>query len=252
LTIADGAGNNAITLRYKTGVYTDEQFIRAKLQADVIVDGQSHGVGICVRATDKDDLGYYVSLTDTASSANPRFVIGKGAIDATPLTISTSDYAVATDYIVELAVHTPQGGSDAQITARIYNGTTGDFLEEITALDTTTVIESGFIGMFSGAVSAGHAVVTGTFDDFEEFYGHGAYFHITDPTTDIVRFIPGRTPGTGDVLKAYYYLPFTGAWDSKQSLIIIAMLNREVETNFDLSVSPEIDDFLQIARVSEV
>lgn len=197
--------------------------------------------GICCRTTDNNTLGYWAGIHHNGT--NTRFVIGKDiAIVATGTYTSPVQ---ATQYLVQFAVQ--DSGANVKLSARFFDSTMATLHDSLTYTDTTAVIATGDIGFFAGAVAGISNDCLGTFDVFKENYGYGAYTHVQS-APDYIDFIPGRAP-SGTVY-ANYFKPFIGDWDSKQSLVVIAHIHKTLESAAHTD-SPEIDDFLQVVKVTE-
>lgn len=74
-----------------------------------------------------------------------------------------------------------------------------------------------------------------------------------DDTNTITCIGGSATPSLLDstIIKASYFKPFVGDWDNKRSLVIVAHFHKNLDVALH-STSPEIDDFIQIAKVTEV
>lgn len=239
------SGPNASVLYDKSptqSIYNAEQYICSIVNINRI-DTAADMVGICVRATSRSLLGFYAGFETV--SGTTYFVIGKDTVQVeydsggTPWSPSA-----ATDYHVELAIQEDLTVANKKyVTARVWNSTKTILYKSLSYNETVADTAAGNIGYCLLGNSSG---LVGTFDDFCEFYGFGEYSR--EHGTDIVEFIPGREPS--GTIKGTYLKDFAGPWDSKKSLVILAALEKEIATAA-LEDSPQIDDFLQIAKVTE-
>ena len=200
-------------------------------------------VGICVRATSRTALGFYAGFETV--SGTTYFVIGKDTIQVgydsggTPWSPSAG-----VDYHVELAIQDDLTVANKKyVSARVWNSAKTTLYKSLTYTETVADTATGNIGSCLLGNSAG---LVGTFDDFCEFYGLGEYTRTAG--TDIIEFIPGREPS--GTIKGSYLKDFAGSWDNRKSLVILAKLEKQILTA-TLEDSPEIDDFIQIAKVTK-
>ena len=245
LDIAHGGQNKQhLFVRIPTHAdHTKEQYIHADVAISRVNNAYDLG-GLLVRAgTTAGDKGYFAAIY-TDGSNNTRFVLGR---DSTIQATGTYTGILAdTRYVIEIAVQDGTG-TTAKISARFWNDGQSTLYDSLTWEDPTR-IDSGNLGMVAGSFgghNGGDVIVT--YDDLGEHFGWGEYRYFAG-TPDYVDFLPGREP-TG-TLRAHYFLPFVGAWDHKQSAIIIATFEKEIRY-IEVDTTPEIDDFLLMAKVSE-
>ena len=81
-----------------------------------------------------------------------------------------------------------------------------------------------------------------TTDSTGPFYFHAQNIGTTMEWVDDVNI--------GTEVKANYFKPYTGSWDHTKSLVIIAHMHKSLDTSLH-EETPEILDFIQIAKVTE-
>lgn len=245
------SGNSITTheMYDETNEFNTDQFSELKITLD---DQGTPGTltsyqtaGICLRTTNNTSKGYWAGIHH--NTTNARFVIGKDEA-----IVATGTYALddATDGGTQFCIHFTaiDNGSNVDLSARFFDSTCATLHEGLTYQDTSDVIASGSIGWFGGSVAGSSAAVVCEFDGFKEYYGYGEYIHVNG-TPDYVDFIPGREPAVA--IKGTYLKDYAGSWDNKRCLVILAHLEKDM-TLATQADTPEIDDFLQIAKVTEL
>ena len=227
-----------------TNGYDSDMFVEVKV---ILEDNVTPGTissyqtaGVALRTATATNVGYWAGLHHNGTTFN--FVLGEGL---TVVQTGTFTPTAGTEYTIYFSVL--DDGANVELSARLFNSTSTVLHETLTYTDTATIIATGDIAIFAGTVGGNGVACKGSFDHLSEYYGYGEYHHKIG-TPDYVEFIPGREPAVA--IKGNYLKPFIGSWDNKQSLRILASFQKNVMESAQ-DDTPEIDDFIQIAKITE-